>query len=274
MTPTRCCPDLPHPGPPTRCRQPRWRAARRPSPESWQWCRLPLPRRSRLLSFAAPTIRPVKLVKPCSCSAHALLSYSTHALPVDPASAGLPHVGSGFSQIGGENYALSLVVMTPNEQTMTIAFTSEIIGGLVVRSVSLAAGVALAILARGGAFLPVNLTVPGGRFALGRGHRTRRAREAGQPTISGCTHNHEVKRRPEHSPLRAALYYLGLDVARHQGRLRRPRAIQCRRPPLFPRRCGSRSSRAALRRALAPRKERSGPSSPGSASCSSPPTTA
>ena len=36
--------------------------------------------------------------------------------------------------------------MTPNEQTMTIAFTSEIIGGLVVRSVSLAAGVALAIL--------------------------------------------------------------------------------------------------------------------------------
>ena len=36
--------------------------------------------------------------------------------------------------------------MTTNEQTMTIAFTSEIIGGLVVRSVSLAAGVALAIL--------------------------------------------------------------------------------------------------------------------------------
>jgi len=33
-----------------------------------------------------------------------------------------------------------------NEQTMTIGFTSGILGGLVVRSVSLAAGMALAIL--------------------------------------------------------------------------------------------------------------------------------
>jgi hypothetical protein len=36
--------------------------------------------------------------------------------------------------------------MTTNEQTMTIAFTSGILGGLLVRSLSLAAGVALAIL--------------------------------------------------------------------------------------------------------------------------------
>ena len=63
-------------------------------------------------------------------------------------------MGSGFSRIGGENYAQSLAVMTTNEQTMTIAFTSEIIGGLVVRSVSLAAGVALAILLLAALFSP------------------------------------------------------------------------------------------------------------------------
>jgi hypothetical protein len=47
---------------------------------------------------------------------------------------------------GGEKYAQSLIVMTTNEQTMTIAFTSGILGGLIVRSFSLAAGVALVVL--------------------------------------------------------------------------------------------------------------------------------
>jgi hypothetical protein len=46
----------------------------------------------------------------------------------------------------GEDYARSLAVMTTKEQAMTIALTSGILGGLVVRSVGLAAGVALAIL--------------------------------------------------------------------------------------------------------------------------------
>jgi hypothetical protein len=44
--------------------------------------------------------------------------------------------------------------MTPNEQTMTIGFTSGILAGLVLRSVSLAAGVALAILLVAALFLP------------------------------------------------------------------------------------------------------------------------
>jgi len=44
--------------------------------------------------------------------------------------------------------------MTTNDQAMTVAFTSGILGGLVVRSLGLAAGVALAILLVAALFSP------------------------------------------------------------------------------------------------------------------------